>query len=273
MSGGQPLSVLGRKIEYQCFVPPDVALDAPTIVMLHEGLGSVALWKDFPHHLAMTTGAPVIAYSRFGYGSSDAPPAPYAALEMHQREAVDVLPEVLRHLGISRPILFGHSDGASIALIYAGAAPSAVSGLIVLAPHVFVEEMCLISISRAKQAYLTTGLREKLRRYHDDPDRAFWLWNDVWLHPDFRRWNIEHLLPSIDCPTLAIQGYQDEYGTMEQLDRLARAVPQIEQLRLTDCGHSPHRDQSRAVIEATAHWLRRLGLNGMTTDAQVSERA
>ena len=262
LSSSQPLTVLGRKIEYQRFDPPETTPDAPTIVMLHEGLGSVALWKDFPRELAAATGAAVIAYSRFGYGRSDAPPGPYGALEMHRREALDVLPEVLRQLDISRPILFGHSDGASIALIYGGTAPQAVAGIVVLAPHVFVEDICLVSIARAKETYLATDMRQRLRRYHDDPDRAFWLWNDVWLDPAFRSWNIEHVLSAIDCPLLAIQGWQDEYGTMEQLDRLIRAIPQAEQLRLSECGHAPHRDQSMAVLDATARWMRRRVLMG-----------
>ena len=273
LSPGQPLTVLGRKIEYQRFDPPETTPDAPAIVMLHEGLGSVALWKDLPRELAAATGAPVIAYSRFGYGSSDAPPAPYGALEMHRREALDVLPEVLRHLDISRPILFGHSDGASIALIYGGAAPQALAGIVVLAPHVFVEDMCLVSISRAREIYLATDMRQRLRRYHDDPDRAFWLWNDVWLDPAFRSWDIESVLSAINCPVLAIQGWQDEYGTMEQLDRLVRAIPQAEQLRLSECGHSPHRDQPMAVLDATARWIRQSVLNGMTGDASVIQRA
>lgn len=262
LSSGQPLTVLGRRIEYRRFEPPDAAPEAPTIVMLHGGLGSVAMWKDFPLELAAITGAPVVAYSRFGYGNSDAAPGPYSALEMHRSEALDVLPEVLRRLDISRPILFGHSDGASIALIYGGTTPKAVSGLVVLAPHVFVEDMCLTSISRAREAYRGTDMRQRLGRYHDDPDRAFWLWNNVWVDPAFRSWNIEHVLPAIDCPILAIQGWQDEYGTMEQLERLVRAIPQTEQLRLSECGHSPHRDQPTAVLNATAQWLGRSLLNG-----------
>lgn len=248
------LTVLGRMIEYQRFEPADAKADAPVVVMLHEGLGSLALWKDFPRELAATTGLPVVAYSRFGYGASGAPP-PYAALEMHRREALDVLPELLQRLEISHPVLFGHSDGASIALIYTAAAPKAVSGLILLAPHVFVEEVCVTSITLAKDTYLTSNMRQKLGRYHDDPDRAFWLWNNVWLDPAFRRWNIEHALTAIDCPVLAIQGHEDEYGTMEQLDRIVRAIPQTEQLRLAQCRHSPHRDQPAAVLQATAQWL------------------
>jgi len=255
LSDVQSLTVLGRRIEYRRFEPAEAMTDAPVIVMLHEGLGSLALWKDFPRDLAATAGLPVIAYSRFGYGDSEAPP-PYAALEMHRREALEVLPELLQHLEISRPILFGHSDGASIALIYAGAAPKAISGLVLLAPHVFVEDMCLTSISRAKETYLASDMRQKLRRYHADPDCAFWLWNNVWLDEAFQGWNIEHVLPRIECPVLAIQGQDDEYGTMAQLDRIARGIPQVEQLRLDHCRHSPHRDRPVAVLRATAGWMR-----------------
>jgi pimeloyl-ACP methyl ester carboxylesterase len=270
LNSSQSLTVLGRKLEYLRAEPRNATPDMPAIVLLHEGLGSVTLWKDFPHILAAATGTTVVAYSRFGYGSSDAAPRPYAPLEMHRREALDVLPEVLRCLGISRPILFGHSDGASIALIYGAAAQKAVSGLVVLAPHVFVEDMCLNSISRARETYLATDMRQRLRKYHDDPDRAFWLWNNVWLDPAFRSWNIEHVLPELDCPVLAIQGWQDEYGTMEQLDRLARAIPQAEQLRLSDCGHSPHRDQPAAVLETIAHWIRRSVLGGPRSSAALN---
>jgi pimeloyl-ACP methyl ester carboxylesterase len=218
--------------------------------MLHEGLGSVALWKDFPARLAQRTGAHVIAYSRFGYGHSDSPERPYGALEMHEHEAIKVLPELLRSLDIQRPLLLGHSDGASIALIFAGTHPDDVAGVVALAPHVFVEDMCLESIRNARQTYLSTDLAQKLARYHANPDSAFWLWNNVWLDPAFKAWNIERYLANITCPLLAIQGYEDEYGTMEQLDRIARGVPRAQQLRLEDCHHSPHRDQPDAVLAA-----------------------
>lgn len=257
MSQSRFLRVAERNIEYRWFEPPVTAPDRPIIVMLHEGLGSVSLWKDFPALLAAATGARVIAYSRFGYGESDAPPQPYGALEMHRREALEVLPEVLRQLKIDRPLLFGHSDGASIALIYAGEVPQRIAGLVVMAPHVFVEEMCIASIGAAKQAYLTTDLRQRLGRYHRDPDRAFWLWNNLWLDPAFRAWNIERHLSAITCAVLAIQGHQDEYGTMAQLDGLARAIPRAELLKLDQCRHSPHRDQPETVVQSVARWASR----------------
>jgi pimeloyl-ACP methyl ester carboxylesterase len=250
------LRVQGRKIEYQFSLPTGGAAPCgPDIVMLHEGLGSVSMWKDFPRLLAESTHARVVAYSRFGYGRSDPPAQPHSALRMHEQEAFEVLPGVLDALEIGRPLLFGHSDGASIALMYAGAAPTQVAGVIALAPHVFVEEMCITGIESAKHTYLTTDLREKLARYHLDPDCAFWGWSNVWLDPAFRAWNIEHYLPRITCPVLAIQGYEDEYATMEQLERLARAVPNIELLKLVDCRHSPHRDQPAAVLEATQRFF------------------
>lgn len=244
----------GGRLEYRTFMP-SAASDARTIVMLHEGLGSVAMWKQFPQRLADSVGMRVVAYSRFGYGRSDAPPVSYAALEMQEREAVEVLPAILRELKIERPILFGHSDGASIALIYAGHEPAAVSALILLAPHVFVEDLCIASIENARRAFLETDLRKKLAPYHDDPERAFWLWNNVWLDPSFRRWNIESCLASIACPTLAVQGYEDEYGTMEQLDRIARGVRSTTRVKLEHCGHSPHRDQPDRLLQAVRRFL------------------
>jgi pimeloyl-ACP methyl ester carboxylesterase len=255
LSESQFLRVHGRKLEYRYFDPPLAKPAAPVIVMLHEGLGSVSMWKDFPQRLASNTGCRVIAYSRFGYGRSDAPVRSYAALEMHEHEALEVLPQFLRELTLERPVLFGHSDGASIALIHAGVQPCDIAGLIVLAPHVFVEDMCIASIESAKQAYLTTDLPEKLARYHEDPDRAFWLWNNVWLDPAFHAWKIEHYLPRITCPVLAIQGEQDEYGTMEQLDRLVRGAPQAELLKLDQCRHSPHRDRPKEVLAATKQFF------------------
>jgi pimeloyl-ACP methyl ester carboxylesterase len=250
--------VQGRRLEYRYFDPP-AGLQAPgSIVMLHEGLGSVAMWKDFPTWLAATTGMRVLAYSRFGHGRSDALSVSYAALHMHEREALEVLPALLRELGIERPVFFGHSDGASIALIYAGAVPNGVAGVIALAPHLFVEQMCIASIQDARRSFLESDLREKLARYHEDPDRTFWTWNDLWLDPSFRSWNIEHYLAPIRCAVLAVQGYQDEYGTMEQLARVARAVPTAQLLKLPDCRHSPHRDQPEALLAASGQFLGRI---------------
>lgn len=226
---------------------------APTFVMLHEGLGSVAMWRDFPAQLARASRSTVVTYSRHGYGHSEPLHGSRDVRYMHH-EAIIVLPLFLHALGIERPILFGHSDGASIALIYAGSTPGDVAGVVALAPHVMVEDISITSIAAAKVSYQTTDLRARLARYHDDVDGAFWGWNNIWLSPAFRSWNIEEYLPRIECPILAIQGEQDEYGTMEQIERIARAAPRVETLRLENCRHSPHRDRPEAVLAAVARW-------------------
>ena len=207
------------------------------------------MWKDFPTRLAGGAGCGALVYSRYGYGRSDRLKARRGVDFMH-REAQRALPELLEKLGIERPVLFGHSDGASIALIYASAHP--VSAAIVLAPHLFVEEQGLQSIRAIKCVYDSGDLKHKLARYHDDPDSAFRGWNDIWLDPDFRNWNIQDETSRIAAPVLAIQGFDDEYGTIEQVDRLARLVPGARVLKLEQCRHSPHIDQPEAVIQASA---------------------
>ena len=245
------IEVLGRRIEVAWFGEPS---SAPAIVMLHEGLGSVALWRDFPSRLAQAAGRRVLAYSRYGYGKSDPLRDKREPSFMHT-EALEALPELLRQLEIERPVLFGHSDGGSIALIHAGAARWPVTGVVVLAPHVFVEEFSLAAIRQARIAYETADLRDRLSRYHDDPDSAFRGWNDVWLDLRFRSWNIETYLPTMACPLLAIQGEGDEYGTMAQIDRIGAQCPTARLLKLRDCGHSPYRDQPEAVLAATAAFV------------------
>ena len=230
---------------------------APPIVMLHEGLGSVAMWKDFPHRVAHAVNRDVVVYSRAGYGRSSPAKLPYAVRYMHD-EALAVLPRLLDACGIGRPILLGHSDGESIALIHAGASGRPVAGLALMAPHVIVEDVSIASIAAAKVAWRTTDLRARLARYHDDVDRAFAGWNDIWLHPDFRAWSIEALVREVRCPILAIQGEDDEYGTMDQIERIARLAPDVELVRLADCRHSPHRDQPEAVLEALVRFVDRL---------------
>jgi pimeloyl-ACP methyl ester carboxylesterase len=247
------LIVQGHSLEYEIVCQTG----APMLVFLHEGLGSLAMWKDFPARCAEATGCGTLVYSRYGYGKSDALAESRGVGFMHD-EALKELPELLEKLGIERPILFGHSDGGSIALIHAGGSGRAVRGLILMAPHVMVEDVSIRSIQAAKQAYETTNLRDKLARYHSDPDSAFRGWNDIWLHPDFRVWNIEEYLPRITCPVLAIQGEDDEYGTMEQIERIDRAIPRVELLKLANCGHSPHRDQPEAVIEAGTRFVHRI---------------
>jgi pimeloyl-ACP methyl ester carboxylesterase len=226
----------------------------PAIVMLHEGLGSLTMWKDFPAQLARATSSEVVVYSRHGYGRSEPIRAPRAAGYMHH-EALTTLPQFLDALQIEAPILFGHSDGASIALVHAGGSGRSVAGIVALAPHIFVEELSIAGIAAAKVAFETANLRERLSRYHDDAESTFWGWNNVWLTPAFWSWTIEEYLPRIGCPVLAVQGKGDEYGTMEQIERIARAAPDVTLLKLENCGHSPHRDRPDAVLGAVVEWL------------------
>jgi pimeloyl-ACP methyl ester carboxylesterase len=249
------IDVGGRRIEYERIEV--AAAGRPTLVFLHEGLGSLAMWRDFPGHVAHATGCNAIVYSRYGYGHSE-PLREHRTVRYMHDEALVALPALLDKLALERPILLGHSDGGSIALIHAGGARRPVTGLILMAPHVMVEEISVTSIAAAKVAYETTDLRSKLARYHADVDSAFWGWNRIWLDPEFRRWNIEEYLPRITCPVLAIQGEDDEYGTMEQLRRIGRAVSDAELVDLADCRHSPHRDQPDAVLEAITRFVDRI---------------
>lgn len=222
--------------------------------MLHEGLGSVSLWRDFPKRVADATGCPVVVYSRYGYGRSDVLQAPFGVRYMHE-EALEALPEFLDRIEIEDMVLFGHSDGASISLIHAGAL-GGTKALILEAPHVFVEDIGVKSIAAAKVAFETTDLKSRLARHHVDPEKTFRCWNDVWLSPEFRAWNIEEYLPHVVCPVLVIQGRDDEYGTMAQIEAIERqAKGPVELLRLDHCGHSPHRDQPVAVLEAVREFV------------------
>jgi pimeloyl-ACP methyl ester carboxylesterase len=225
--------------------------------LLHEGLGSIAMWRDFPVRLAHATGCDAVVYSRFGHGNSDPLTAPRDVRYMHE-EALKALPEFLDHLHIERPVLVGHSDGGSIALIHAGAGSRPVAAVVTLAAHVLVEDISVASIAAAKVAYATTDLREKLARYHADVDSAFLGWNRIWLDPEFRAWNIEEYLPHITCPVFAIQGEGDEYGTMKQMRRIGARVRNVELLELAACRHSPHKDQPDAVLAAIARFVARL---------------
>ena len=234
---------------------------APELVFLHEGLGSVSHWKDFPERVAAATGCAVTVYSRYGNGNSDPLTEPRAVAYMHD-EALRTLPELLAQLHIKNPILVGHSDGASIALIFAGTPAGAHSGprgLVLLAPHVFVEQLSVTSIAQAKTSFETTNLPEKLARHHRDAALTFWGWNNIWLHPDFRAWNIEEYLPRITCPILAIQGIDDQYGTVAQVQAIARqSGGPVEILPLADCRHSPQRDQPEAVLAAITRFVRQI---------------
>jgi pimeloyl-ACP methyl ester carboxylesterase len=230
----------------------------PTLIFLHEGLGSLAMWRDFPAKLAQATGAPAVVYSRLGYGRSDRLTAPRGVRYMHD-EALVTLPGLRQVLGLDDVILIGHSDCASIALIHAGSGRWPVRGLILEAPHVFVEDASLASIEAARIAYETTDLSQRLARYHADVDSAFRGWNDIWLHPDFRAWNIEDYLPGVACPVLAIQGADDEYGTLAQIEAIEHGIGGVvERLVLVRCKHSPHRDQEQAVLAAMAGFVARL---------------
>jgi pimeloyl-ACP methyl ester carboxylesterase len=247
----------GFRLEVRRTGPPPE--EAPTLVFLHEGLGSVSLWKDFPDRLARETGCGALVYSRAGYGKSDPVPLPRPVRFMHDEAAL--LPEILREAGIREFFLIGHSDGASISLIHAGSNPAAgPRGLILEAPHVFTEPHGLASIARAKEAYETSNLRERLARHHGaNVDIAFRGWNDVWLHPDFRAWNLEEYLPAIRIPILILQGLDDEYGTWRQVEAIERqSGGPVETVALPDCGHSPHREQPERTLEAMAGFVRRL---------------
>ncbi len=258
----QVLALGDRAIEYQLVTP--TAARAMDLVMLHEGLGSVSMWGDFPERLARSTRCRTWVFSRHGHGQSSPLRQPRRVDYLHE-EARVWLPAILAGLGIERPVLFGHSDGASIALIHAAAPEHNVAAVIALAPHVKIEEVTLQSIEQIRHAYQTTDLRARLARYHANVDSIFWGWNQIWLDPAFRDWNIEALLPLISCPVLAIQGHQDEYGTMEQIESLRRALPAIEVLALDRCGHSPHRDEAAAVIEATRRFVERISLDPRRT--------
>jgi pimeloyl-ACP methyl ester carboxylesterase len=226
------------------------------IVMLHEGLGSISLWRDLPQRLCERTRRTVVAYSRYGYGRSDVLREKREPDYM-QHEGEVVLPALLAQLGIERPILFGHSDGASIALVYAGAHPEAVRALVLEAPHVFVEEISVRSIAEAKVAYAASDLPAKLGRHHADADATFAGWNDIWLDPRFRDWNIEAYAGRVRAPVLLIQGEADEYGTAAQLDALAARIRGTETMMVPGAGHSPHRDAAKLVIERTAAFVER----------------
>jgi pimeloyl-ACP methyl ester carboxylesterase len=248
------LTATGQRLEYRLIAA--TRDHAPPLVLLHEGLGSVAMWRDFPDRLAALTGATVLAYSRRGHGRSEPLSAPRRVDYMHC-EARDILPAVLAQLAIDRPVLIGHSDGASIALIHAGAAPERVRGLVLLAPHVFVEERTIAGATAAREAWRTGDLPARLARYHDDPQGLFAGWNEIWLAPQFRDWNIEAFLPGIACPLLLIQGEDDAYGTLAQFTAIRRGVKsrRIEELVLPGCGHTPHRERPQAVLAAIARFV------------------
>jgi pimeloyl-ACP methyl ester carboxylesterase len=234
--------------------------EAPTLVLLHEGLGSISMWGRFPADLAAATGCGVLVYSRAGYGKSDPVALPRTARYMHD-EALAVLPKLLDAVGFRRGVLVGHSDGASIAAIYAGGvADNRVRGLVLMAPHFFVEEEKLATISEVREAFETGDLRVRLARHHgDNVEAAFRGWNEAWLSPDFRDWDLRSYLPNIRVPVLLIQGRDDRYGSLDQLACVPElAMCPVETVLLEKCGHSPHKDQPEATLAAITGFLRHL---------------
>jgi pimeloyl-ACP methyl ester carboxylesterase len=228
------------------------ATDDPALVLLHEGLGSVGLWRGLPEDLNAATGRRTIAFSRFGHGRSEPPRTPRTPAFFHE-EALEVLPRLTAALDVSDPVLIGHSDGASIALIFAAHHP--VSALVLLAPHVFVEEVTVNAIRGTREEFVCGGRRERMSRHHDDPEAAFWGWCDVWLDPAFRSWTLDAETSLLTAPILLIQGADDPYGSLAQLDRIEqRARGPVERLTLPG-GHSPHLEHRQEVVEAVAAFL------------------
>lgn len=226
-------------------------------MFLHEGLGCQQMWRDFPDRMAAATGCGALVYSRKGYGASDAVREPRPVRFMHD-EALEVLPAVIKRFELEDIILFGHSDGASIAVVYAGEWPGSVRAMILEAPHVFVEPICTERIARIAREYETTRLRERLTRYHgENTDSMFKTWTQVWLLPEFLQWNIEEYLPDIESPVLVVQGEDDEYGTLRQVDAVVSQVRgPAKSLVLPRCGHSPHSDRPQEVLEAASRFIR-----------------
>jgi len=251
--------IRGVRLEFVRLTPAQPHDAAPVIVFLHEGLGSVSMWRDFPKRVADACGCDAVVYSRQGYGGSDPATVPRTKRYLH-REGIEVLPALIDALKLDRPLLFGHSDGATIALLCAGQTTTPLFGVVAVAPHVIVEDITLEGIRETADAWHRTALSKRLARHHSrqNVDSVFAAWRDTWLDPAFRDWNVESCLPAIRCPVLAIQGEDDEYATMVQFDRIVARLRDLTPLKLADCGHSPHRDQPEAVIEATKAFLARM---------------
>ena len=251
------VSIDGARLEYAWHGPPPA--QAPTLVFLHEGLGSISQWRTFPAELCSRLACGALVYNRCGHGKSDPLTRPRSPGFMHD-EAMTVLPQLLEVFEIRRPILVGHSDGASIALIHAGSGAGDPFALILEAPHVFVEDVTVARIAELRDLYQTSNLRTKLARHHGaNVDTLFQYWTDVWLRPEFRAWNIEDYLPDVKCPALIIQGKQDEYGTDRQVNTLVAALGgRCEGIMLDHCGHAPHIDQRKTVEDIMARFVRGL---------------
>jgi len=253
-----PFGARTVSIEHAWIAPSHTA--APLVVFLHEGLGSVAMWKDYPQKLCDEGGYRGLVFSRVGYGRSTPRPRDERwPPDFMDAQAREFLPRFFARLGIgadgAKPWLLGHSDGASIALIHAAACPETVAGVIAVAPHIVVEELAIRSIQAAKHAYVTADLKSRLARYHDDPDSAFGGWSDAWLAPEFRGWSIEAILADLRCPILAVQGEDDEYGTPAQVQGIRQRAPQTTVIVFPNCGHSPHRDQPEALTQAVKDFI------------------
>ncbi len=247
--------VAGRSLEVRRLGTIDP--HRPTLVFLHEGLGCAALWRDFPDRVSAATGLAAIVYSRHGYGQSEPFDAPLTTRFMHD-EALVSLPALLDASGVGRAILVGHSDGASIALIYAGERDQRVEAVVALAPHLFVEPITTASIAEISRRFPASDLPQRMAKYHRDPVATFRRWADIWLDPEFARWNIENAVAKVDCPVLALQGSQDEYGTIQQVRRVGELCPDARWICIESCGHSPHLDQPERVLDEVTRFITRL---------------
>lgn len=246
--GPAEVQIGGRRLEI-LDLPGD--RERPPLILLHEGLGSMDLWRSFPADLHRALPRRLVAFSRYGHGRSAPPAEPRTPAFFHD-EALRVLPELREQLGLAEPVLVGHSDGASIAVIHAAHHP--VRGLVLLAPHVFVERITVDAIRETRQAYVDGALRQRMARHHDDPDAAFWGWCNVWLDPAFAAWNLEAEAARVTAPALVIQGADDPYGTLEQLDRIEARLPTIRRL-VVPGGHSPHLEHGPEVIGAITEFV------------------
>ena len=258
------VTIADGRIEYSFYEVQRPA--APTIVMLHEGLGALSLWRDIPRKLSYLINCSVFVYSRHGYGASDFINSEFDANYMH-KEALYILPQVLNHFDISKPILYGHSDGASIALIHASSADTEIMGLILEAPHVFVEEISLDGLRGAKKAFEEGGLKASLAKHHRNPEMIFRCWNNIWLSPEFLTWNIVSCLSKIQCPALLIQGETDAYGTLSQLDTIEEHVSgSCEKQILPHVGHSPHRENPELVLQSIQQFISKISMHNNVND-------
>lgn len=250
------LDILGRQLNARWLRHKRPASPEPVLVLLHEALGCIAMWKDLPAVLAQLTGCDLLVYERFGHGHSAPLPEAASGGDYLTYEAWQVLPELLRQCGIERPLLIGHSDGGTLALMYAARFPQQVAGVVSEAAHLFVDELSLAGIRAAKRTFKETRLLERLAKYHADPEPIFRRWTEIWLTPEFAVWSIEDLLAQIDCPLLAIQGEEDEYGTSRQVEALVAGVSGPAQaLLIPECQHIPHFQAQQTFLEAVSAFV------------------